>query len=497
MVEFFMRESSLPREIPEIRITAPNAVLPNPSGDYVLYWMTAFRRTDSNFALQRAAQWSEELKKPLLILEPLRVGYRWANDRMHQFVVSGMRDNAAALQKEKVTYYPYLEQKRGEGSGLIEALAAKAAVVVGDEYPCFFLKHLPRWFASHAPCRYEIVDSNCLMPLRIPDKIFTVAHSYRRFMQKQVDTLLTQRPLTGALRQYRLPAPIPIPKEILRRWPAAELALNQKPFNWSAFDIDHSVPPTDLVGGRQEALRRWKDFLNRRSENYNEDRNHPDSDGSSQLSPYLHFGHISPHEMFFDVLEHEKFCPDQVSKPNGKVNGFWNLSASIEAFLDQLLTWREIGFNQCFLDRHYDSYRSLPSWVRASLQKHAADKRDYVYSLQQFERGETHDPLWNAAQRQLVKEGRIHNYLRMLWGKKILHWSRSPEEALEIMIELNNKYALDGRDPNSYSGIFWVLGRYDRPWGPERPIFGTIRYMSSDSTLKKIHLKNYLKKFSI
>jgi deoxyribodipyrimidine photo-lyase len=135
--------------------------------------------------------------------------------------------------------------------------------------------------------------------------------------------------------------------------------------------------------------------------------------------------------------------------------------------------------------------------VRASLQKHAADKREYVYSLEQFEKGETHDPLWNAAQRQLVQEGRIHNYLRMLWGKKILHWSRSPQDALEIMIELNNKYALDGRDPNSYSGIFWVLGRYDRPWGPERPIFGTIRYMSSDSTLKKIHLKKYLKKFSI
>jgi deoxyribodipyrimidine photo-lyase len=376
-------------------------------------------------------------------------------------------------------------------------LAAKAAVVVGDEYPCFFLKHLPRWFASHAPCRYEIVDSNGLMPLRIPDKIFTVAHSYRRFMQKQVDTLLAQRPLTSVLRQYRLPAPVPVPKDVVRRWPAAELVLNPQPFDWSDFDIDHSVAPTDMVGGRQEALRRWKDFLARRSANYDEERNHPDSDGSSQLSPYLHFGHISAHEMFFDVLEHEKFRADQISKPNGKVNGFWNVSASIEAFLDQLLTWREIGFNQCFLDRHYDSYRSLPAWVRASLQKHAADKREYVYSLEQFEKGETHDPLWNAAQRQLVQEGRIHNYLRMLWGKKILHWSRSPQDALEIMIELNNKYALDGRDPNSYSGIFWVLGRYDRPWGPERPIFGTIRYMSSDSTLKKIHLKKYLKKFSI
>lgn len=492
---FTMPKTSISRDIPALRITAPHDVLPNTSGDYVLYWMTAFRRTDWNYALQRAAQWSEELKKPLLIFEPLRVGYRWANDRMHQFVVEGMRDNAIALQKEKVTYYPYLEKNRGDGSGLIEALASKAAVVVGDEYPCFFLKHLPKWFAARASCRYEIVDSNGLMPLRHPDKIFTVAHSYRRYMQKQVELILAQRPLEDTLSHFQLPAPAPVPKEILRKWPAAEIALNDKPFNWKAFDIDHSVPPTAMVGGRKEALKRWQNFLTKQSAKYDEDRNHPDSDGSSHLSPYLHFGHISAHEMFFQLLDHEKFRPEQLALPNGKVNGFWNLSVSVEAFLDQLLTWREIGFNQCFLDRHYDSYRSLPAWVRASLQKHAKDKRDYLYSLSEFEEARTHDPLWNAAQRQLVKEGRIHNYLRMLWGKKILHWSRSPEEALDIMVELNNKYALDGRDPNSYSGIFWVLGRYDRPWGPERPIFGTIRYMSSDSTLKKVHLKKYLKKF--
>ena len=134
-------------------------------------------------------------------------------------------------------------------------------------------------------------------------------------------------------------------------------------------------------------------------------------------------------------------------------------------------------------------------WARASLAKHAKDKRQYVYSLQQFESAQTHDPLWNAAQRQRLQDGRIHNYLRMLWGKKILHWSASPQEALDIMIELNNKYALDGRDPNSYSGIFWVLGRYDRPWGPEREIFGSIRYMTSDSTLKKVRTKNYLQRY--
>ncbi len=140
----------------------------------------------------------------------------------------------------------------------------------------------------------------------------------------------------------------------------------------------------------------------------------------------------------------------------------------------------------------YDQYESLPDWAQATLAKHAGDPRKFVYSLAELAAARTHDPLWNAAQRQLLADGRMHNYLRMLWGKKILEWSPSPRAALSQMIELNDKYALDGRDPNSYSGIFWTLGRYDRPWGPERPIFGTVRYMSSDNTARKLDVKGYL-----
>ena len=145
---------------------------------------------------------------------------------------------------------------------------------------------------------------------------------------------------------------------------------------------------------------------------------------------------------------------------------------------------------------NYDRYESLPSWAQKTLEKHARDEREHVYSLERFGNAQTADSLWNAAQTQLVREGRIHNYLRMLWGKKILEWTRTPEQALEIMIHLNNKYALDGRNPNSYSGIFWTLGRYDRPWGPERPVFGTIRYMSSANTARKVSVKEYLRKFA-
>lgn len=170
------------------------------------------------------------------------------------------------------------------------------------------------------------------------------------------------------------------------------------------------------------------------------------------------------------------------------------MSSNAEAFLDELITWREIGYNMCSKRANYESYDSLPDWAKASLKKHEKDARSNLYTLEELEFSKTHDEIWNAAQNQLREEGRIHNYLRMLWGKKILEWSPSPRDALKIMIHLNNKYALDGRNPNSYSGIFWVLGRYDRPWGPERPIYGSIRYMSSDNTRKKLDLEKYLLK---
>ena len=171
------------------------------------------------------------------------------------------------------------------------------------------------------------------------------------------------------------------------------------------------------------------------------------------------------------------------------------MSEAAEAFLDELVTWREIGFNMCWQGEDYERYESLPDWAIKTLAVHAKDRRRYLYSLGDFEAAATHDPLWNAAQTQLLIEGRIHNYLRMVWGKKILEWTPSPREALEVMIELNNKYALDGRDPNSYTGILWCLGRYDRAWGPERPIFGKVRYMSSENTMRKVRVNEYMEKY--
>jgi deoxyribodipyrimidine photo-lyase len=174
------------------------------------------------------------------------------------------------------------------------------------------------------------------------------------------------------------------------------------------------------------------------------------------------------------------------------------MSVPAEAFLDQLVTWREVGLNMCTLrPDDYMRYESLPDWAQKTLADHQKDPRGALYTRAELEGARTGDRVWNAAQRELLREGRIHNYLRMLWGKRVLEWTRTPEEALEILIELNDKYALDGRDPNSYSGIFWTFGRYDRPWGPERPVYGSVRYMSSANTVKKLDLERYLERYAM
>jgi deoxyribodipyrimidine photo-lyase len=172
------------------------------------------------------------------------------------------------------------------------------------------------------------------------------------------------------------------------------------------------------------------------------------------------------------------------------------MGPAAEKFLDEAVTWREVGYNMASRRPNSECYESLPGWAIATLAKHETDPRPELYSRGDFEAGATHDEVWNAAQGQLREEGRIHNYLRMLWDKKVLHWSASPREALATLIELNNRWALDGRDPNSYSGIFWCLGRYDRPWAPERPIFGSVRYMSTEGTRRKFRVNDYVARYA-
>lgn len=485
-------------QVPGARVRGLNAAPLRGEGQFVLYWMTAFRRGRWNYALQRAVEWCRELKKPLVVLEPLRCGYRWASDRLHRFVLQGMADNRAHFARTPATYLPYVEPAAGAGGGLLASLAARACVVVADDYPCFFLPRMVAAAAAGLPIKLEAVDSNGLFPLRATEQTFTTAHSFRRFLQKQLPHQLADAPLDNPLARVKLPRLATLPAEIATRWPAAsDKQLRGGAADLTALPIDHAVGPAAFDGGPQAAERTLRAFIDKRLANYGQGRNHPDDDVASGLSPYLHFGHVSAHEVFDRIAHRQGWTLDQLGKkPTGSREGWWGMSVEAEGFLDELVTWREVGFNLCSHRDDYDQYESLPDWARKTLEKHASDPRRYVYSLSQFESSATHDAVWNAAQNQLRREGRMHNYLRMLWGKKILEWTAGPREALEVLIELNNKYAVDGRDPNSYSGIFWVLGRYDRAWGPERPIFGKVRYMSSENTRKKLRMTEYLRQYA-
>lgn len=488
-----------PLTVPELRVRRLNEAPLRDDGDYVLYWMIAFRRVRWNFALQRAAQHARTLGVPLLVFEPLRVGYQWASDRHHAFILQGMADNAAALADAPATYYPYVEPDHDADKGLLKALMARACAVVTDDYPAFFLPRMLAAVAKRAPVRLEAVDSNGVYPMAATDRVFTVAHSFRRHLQKTLRPHLEAFPQADPLKGLALPTLDGPPADIVQKWPMpSETLLSGSSEALSDLPIDHTVSPVSAKrGGSSAAQARWEAFVQERLEHYADARNEPDSEAATGLSPYLHFGHISAHQMFHDLTRREGWTSAQLNpKANGKRHGWWNMSEATEAFLDELLTWREIGFNRCALTDDYMDFSSLPAWAQETLANHAGDEREVVYTLEEFEQARTHDPVWNAAQRQLRREGVIHNYLRMLWGKKILHWSRTPQDALDTLIELNNKYALDGRDPNSYSGIFWVLGRYDRAWGPERPIFGKVRYMTSESTRRKLNLRRYLKKYA-
>jgi deoxyribodipyrimidine photo-lyase len=481
--------------IPPLRVQVVRDVPVVTEAPFVLYWMVAHRRLTWNHALQRAVDWCRQLRRPLVIMEGLRCDYRWASDRLHWFAIQGMQDHARALADSPVTYFPYVEPQVGQGKGLLRELARHAAVVVTDDYPCLFVPHMIAAAGRQIGPRLESVDSNGILPLRLASKTFARAVDFRRFMHRNVVECLVDLPVAEPLLGLPKVRSVALPTEVVERWRPTPV-LDLLPRDLVQWPIDHQVSPVATAGGSRAAALQLDKFLRDRLSAYEEQRRNVDQVGTSQLSPYLRFGHIAPTEVVSRVLQHEGWSPAQVNlNAAGSNRGFWGLPEAAESFLDELITWREVGFNMSHREPNYDRYTSLPAWAQRTLAQHATDPRPQTYSSAEFEAAQTHDPIWNAAQRQLVQDGVIHNYLRMLWGKKILHWSPSPEAALETLIHLNNKYAIDGRDPNSYSGIFWVLGRYDRAWGPERDVFGQIRYMTSDSTARKLSLKNYLLRY--
>jgi deoxyribodipyrimidine photo-lyase len=461
--------------------------------------MIAARRAAWNFALDRAVDHAQALRKPLVVFEALEVDYPWASDRLHCFVMQGMHDNLRAFAGSPVTYLPYVEPRPGDGRGLLETLAKSACVVITDEFPCFFLPRIVSAAAARLDVCLEIVDSNGLIPLSASDRAFTTAAAFRRFVQRTLPGHLNAAPRARPLEHVELDALSALPHEVTRRWSAASPALlGDAASAVKALPIDHDVPPVAMHGGARVARAALEAFVAERLARYGELHNEPEADITSRLSPYLHFGHLAAHQVFDRVMRQEGWSKRRIAgKPaNGAREGWWSASPPTERFLDQLIVWRELGYNMCAKrPDDYDRYQSLPEWAQETLRTHLRDPRPHVYDLATLERGATRDPLWNAAQGQLLREGWFHNYMRMLWGKKILEWSRTPQDALERMITIMNRWSLDGRNPNSYSGYFWTLGRYDRPW-PERPVFGTVRSMSSVNTARKIAVRRYIDSFA-
>jgi deoxyribodipyrimidine photo-lyase len=455
--------------------------------------MSSNRRLTYNFALDLAIERAEALGNALFVVETLFCTEPWASDRFHRFVLDGMDDNRVEAERMGLGYSAWVETEPDTLLSALVELSQKAACIITDEFPSTFHEEKSSQLAERIDVQLEGVDSNGLLPMRSADRVFKRAFTFRRFLQANLPKHLHEFPAKSPVIK-----PVQDSLDMLTSSGVIQL-LPDRSIDLGSLNIDPDVSAVDGVkGGPVEASRLLERFISTRLKDYDQLRNHPDLEATSELSPYLHFGHISPHQILQKIAVKESWSPERLSGTrSGQRKGWWGLSESAESFLDELVTWRELGFNMAWQCPEYDSYESLPDWAIETLEEHSADPRSYLYEFREFEEARTHDPLWNAAQRQLVREGRIHNYLRMLWGKKILQWTQSPRDALDVMIELNNKYALDGRNPNSYTGIFWVLGRYDRAWGPERPIFGKIRYMTSENTARKFPVKNYLKKFGV
>ena len=478
-------------------------------GHCVVYWMISARRTQWNHGLEHAINIANENNLPLVVVEPLAINHGWVNDRSHAFIIQGMADNRRAFTDSPITYVPYVETELNEGKGLMSQWMDNAQVFVIDDFPTYYPRKVLEIAISIGKCEIHCVDSNGFIPFRSEERAFTTAYSLRRHLHKTILTHMQGFPHSDPI-SLGDKLPRIDQRIVLDVFSHSNTSVTSEDFldnvsqgkelgrnELSKIAIDHTVPPVEnMPGGSSAANLRWNDFLENKLINYSENRNQPEMKGSSGLSPYLHFGHIGIHQILNDIFQKYSWDISEIVLPNnGRRAGWWNLPAAVEGFLDQVITWRDLGFLHCANVENHVRFESIPDWAQLTLGIHQNDPRPYIYSFEEFENANTHDDLWNAAQVQLRTEGIIHNYLRMLWGKKILEWSPTPEIAMEYMIALNDKWALDGRDPNSYTGIGWVLGKFDRGW-TERSVYGKIRCMTTDSTKRKYKTKRYVENYS-
>lgn len=464
--------------------------------DYVLYWMQAYRSLHYNHALNYALSLAKNYQKELIIYEGLRMDYPWNSRRIHQFILQGMTDNHREAERLQFNYWCFVETPQNLARGLLKKLSQNAVAIITDDFPAFIIPKQTDKLAGKIDCALFSVDSNGLIPLALYQKPATVARSVRIEMHRLFSEAYIHLPTKLRKNTTQKTDKIPPPFTTFLPTPAnIQKILQSIPFN-------HSVEPVvGVVGGRKQADKRLKNFINQKLAFYHEKRSQPDHPAKvavSGLSPYLHFGYIHAGEIVQSILNsnhpQKKWAPDLLNfAMSGKREQFFHQQEAINAFLDELLTWRDLGYIHFFRKREFaKGLEILPDWVQQNNRLHQKDKREYIYPLEPLETYQTHDPLWNAAQKELVTTGTMHNYMRMLWAKKVIEWTPSYQHAFEILEHLNNKYAYDGRNPNSYTGILWSFGAFDRPWFPERPILGKVRYMSSDSARKKFKMQGYL-----
>ena len=443
------------------RITIRNSSPLNVDGNCVVYWMQRSQRACDNPALNLAIEAANALGKPAVVFFGLRSDAHHANHRHYRFMVEGLTDVARGLLKRQVGF---VLRRSPEHSILRYCAEVNPCLLVSDEDPQRRAERGRTRVAQELKAPFWTVDGDVIVPTRLLGK----EHYAARTIRPKIHALLAEffKPLSNPSARVAWRS-----RHHLRSLAVDDALL-------SKFPMDRSVAPVStFCGGSAAAKKALAGFLGARLSGYGTRRNKPELDGTSQLSPYLHFGQVGPHTVALAVRSAEAPAVDR------------------RAFLEEFIVRRELAINFVRYNSNYDSVDASEPWADRTLRVHAQDPRRFIYSERQLENAETHDPLWNAAQKQMALTGWMHGYLRMYWAKKILEWSPSPGQAFDIAVRLNDRYELDGRDPNGYAGIAWaILGKHDRAWGPERPVYGKIRYMSFDSTSRKFNCKAYMER---
>lgn len=434
-------------------------------GEVVVYWCQAARRAVDNPALEFAVARANELGLPLVVYEALRPDHPYASDRVHAFVLACARDAARALAARGIAHGFFLPRTADEARGVAGRLFARAALVVSDEHPSFLFPRQNAAAAANAPCAYLTVDDTVIVPLaRVPAHEIAARTIRPKLMRALDEHLAEVREI-----EPRVAAPARF------EWPFTPLELEgDHPRAIAACAIEHAVRPiADRPGGNLAAEARLRGFLARAGRRYETARDDAIADETSGLSPYLHFGAISARRCA--LLARDALPP-----------------AARDAFLEQLVVRRGLAFNHAAREPRHATWDGVPAWARATLEAHAGDARPLASDEATLERAQSRDPVWNAAQRELVEKGRIHNVMRMYWGKQLLLLLPTPRRAFEFGVAMMDKYALDGRDPNTYTGVGWCFGLHDQPF-PERAIFGKVRPMGTGALKKRFDVDAYVR----